>query len=162
MTEGLQIFDKMEYKDEFLVQIEKLTLCGFDIGAIADFYLTTKEIVFGWIEQSPELNTAIANARIMADSEVANSLFRKATGFTIKEQKVFISDGTPITVEVDKYFPPDTLAAKYWLNNRQPELWKEKATIDINETKKFEMGNLSNEELKLLEHKLSTRQHKGE
>ena len=34
-------------------------------------------------------------------------------------------------VEVLRVLPPDTAAAKYWLNNRHPDLWTEKPVVAV-------------------------------
>jgi hypothetical protein len=58
---------------------------------------------------------------MFADAKIANSLYHRAKGYTCKETKVSPSDGGFITIEIDRHYPPETPAAKYWLNNRQPE-----------------------------------------
>jgi hypothetical protein len=33
-------------------------------------------------------------------------------------------------VPVKRYYPPNVSAAKFWLTNRQPQLWKEKVEVE--------------------------------
>ena len=37
----------------------------------------------------------------------------------------------PVVVELRKHKPSETNAAKFWLQNRDPENWKEKQQIDL-------------------------------
>ena len=53
--------------------------------------------------------TALKKAREVADAEVTQALFRRATGFRLGKM----------------YFPPDTTAAIFWLKNRQPVRWRD-------------------------------------
>ena len=48
---------------------------------------------------------------------ILEALFKKAIGFTVKETRLFkASDDKIIVKEVDKHFPPDSLAAKEYLD----------------------------------------------
>ncbi len=53
--------------------------------------------------------TDLKKAREVADAEVVQSLFRRATGFRLGKM----------------YYPPDTTAAIFWLKNRQPDRWRD-------------------------------------
>ncbi len=51
--------------------------------------------------------------------EVENALLKKACGFVITEEK---EKGDEVTT-VHKEVPPDTTAAKLWLESKCPEIW---------------------------------------
>jgi hypothetical protein len=51
---------------------------------------------------------------------------------TTKERRVTNSDKGESVVEIERELPPDTEAAKYWLNNRRPEQWKSSPDTVVN------------------------------
>ena len=59
--------------------------------------------------------TALKKAREVADAEVVQALFRRATGFRLGKM----------------YYPPDTTAAIFWLKNRQPERWRDVRRTEV-------------------------------
>lgn len=76
----------------------------------------------------------------IADQLVEASLFQRAVGYSHPSEKPFVNriterdpDSGKITTRTEiivhhyiEHYPPDTLAAIYWLNNRQPERWRQK------------------------------------
>ena len=67
---------------------------------------------------------------MIADANVANSLFEQAVGFTRKVKKIVLVMGQPETVEYEEYFPPSTTAAIFWLKNRQKKNWRDKQEVE--------------------------------
>ena len=55
--------------------------------------------------------------------EVENALLKKACGFIITEEK---EKGDEVTT-VHKEVPPDTTAARLWLESKCPEIWRQKS-----------------------------------
>ena len=66
----------------------------------------------------------------LADEEIEKSLYLRAKGYAHKETKVFNNDGTIITKDIVKHYPPDTNAAKFWLSNRKPDKWKDRTSVE--------------------------------
>lgn len=78
-----------------------------------------------YIKKYPELAAALFKGKDVADYEVESSLFKKATGYTIRLQKAkVLSDGTVVEYEEDMHVPPDTTAAIFWLINRTRDTGK--------------------------------------
>ena len=67
----------------------------------------------------------------MTTLEVENALLKKALGFVITEEK---EKGDEITT-VHKEVPPDTTAAKLWLESKCPEIWGQKSEKTSSEEK---------------------------
>ena len=65
--------------------------------------------------------------RDVADADVAQSLLHKAKGFTHPDGKVLTIAGEAQQVEYNRYFPPDTQAAIFWLRNRRRKQWRERS-----------------------------------
>ena len=60
-----------------------------------------------------------------ADADIAHALLQKAKGFTHTDVKILQIEGGAEQVEYNRYFPPDTQAALFWLRNRRRKQWRE-------------------------------------
>ncbi len=99
---------RVQYSEEFVDESYRLALLGLkepEICKVLGIAATTCE---RWKKRHPEFKDAITEGRIRADAHVAQSLYRKATGYE--------RDGV--------YYPPDTKAAHIWLLNRQRGYWQ--------------------------------------
>lgn len=76
-----------------------------------------------WMHKYPKFANAVSLGRTEADAKVAHSMFKRATGFSKRQVKIFNHMGEPLIVPYDEYYPPDTGAARNWLSNRQRGLW---------------------------------------
>jgi len=94
-----------------------------------------------WQTKHPEFKQALRTAKAGADGKVAQRLYRRATGWEHDAVKIFLVDETTTTTGPDREqvtvttkkplyvpfverFPPDTMACMYWLNNRRPDLFR--------------------------------------
>ena len=133
---------KTLYKSEYAKQAYKLSLLGAVDKEMADFFGVTEQTLNNWKKAHKDFFESIHAGKIKADSEVAVKLLDRATGSTFVTQKAFkvrqsIGDkGGYIErieiVDVTETVPPDTLAIKLWLTNRQPEKWRDKQQSDVN------------------------------
>lgn len=99
---------------------------------VAEIVGVSRRTLCNWKGKHPELLHAVREARLAADELIEASLFSRALGYSHAEVKVFCNkDGEVTTHEVERHYPPDTLAAMFWLRNRQPERWKEKSEGDV-------------------------------
>ncbi|MDI1277288.1 hypothetical protein [Methylobacter sp.] len=80
-------------------------------------------------KSQPEFATALNQGKTFADAKVAESLFKRATGYSHPETKINCHDGEIIQTEVIKHYPPDPVSGIFWLRNRQPTLWKAKIEV---------------------------------
>lgn len=93
----------------------------------------SRRTLSNWMRRNGELLLAVRAARRLADRAVEAALFNRATGYSHFETKAFIYEGCVVTEDVVKHHPPDTTAAMFWLRNRQPKRWREKADgADVN------------------------------
>ena len=94
-----------------------------------------------WKRLYPEFCAAIELGRSGADYAVVQSLYKKATGYSVKLNKTVklkrvdydpdtgkkIREYEELATAVDEsYIPPDLRAETFWLKNRQPERWQDK------------------------------------
>jgi len=112
-------------------QITKICRLGATDEEIADFLDVDTSTVYNWKNQHPEFLEAIKKGKLLADAEVADKLFKRATGYKHKDVDIKMFEGAIIQTELTKHYPPDTAAAIYWLNNRRPKDWKNKVDFDM-------------------------------
>ena len=104
-----------------------------------------------WKRTHPDFMEHMKRGKTLADAKVAGALFKRATGFTIKEIDVRMYKGDIILTPVDKYYPPDSWAAHKWLTVRQRTKWSEVTRIENTNTNininKFDISALTTEQL---------------
>ena len=116
-----------EYKPEYLEKVAGMFLAGATDSEVADELGVTVTTLYNWRAKYPEFLAAIRYGKENADDRVERALFQRAVGFEYPAVKIsFDKDGNPLFAEYRDYYPPDTNAAKHWLNNRKPKEWREK------------------------------------
>lgn len=116
----------------------------------------SKDTFYRYKKEHSDFSDCINRGKNVADFKVENALYKKATGYTIKEQGVvkvkniyYDDKGNKCSkedvkvVDMEKEVPADVQAIKFWLINRKSGRWKDnptKAEIDkaILEIKKKE------------------------
>lgn len=121
-----------KYKPEYNDLAYKFCLLHATDEKLAEFFEVDEATINRWKVDYPEFCKSIKEGKEIADMEVAKSLVHRAKGYSHKEDKIFLHEGQPVIVPTVKHYAPDTLAAMYWLNNRNPNRWKQKQEIDIN------------------------------
>lgn len=104
----------------------KIFLCfayGFTDAQVAETFDFSIDTIKDFKKQ-PEYSTTIKQAKEHADLAVQNALFQRAIGYSHFEEKIFCHEGRIVRAETIKQYPPDTMAAMYWLNNRDQGRWK--------------------------------------
>ncbi len=122
---------------------KRLLLSGWARNGLSDEQIAknigiSRSTLNVWKGKYPDIKDALKKGKEIADIEVENALFKRATGYTIQVKKTFkckevkySRDGKK-TKEEEKliagfdevHIPPDTGAIIFWLTNRIPELWK--------------------------------------
>jgi hypothetical protein len=109
-----------KYKIAYNKEVYKLCLLGATDKQIADFFGVDESTITGWKKKYPKFFTSIKEGKIKADTEIADSLFNRAKGYSHKDTKFATFEGKITdTKEFIKHYPPDTAAAFIWLKNRQ-------------------------------------------
>ena len=117
---------KTLYDEKYNEQARKLCLLGYTDKQLADFFSIAVSTLNLWKEKYPLFMESLKAGKEFADMEVTASLYQRAIGYSHTETKVFNNQGEILTHDVNRIYPPDPMAIKYWLNNRQPERWREK------------------------------------
>lgn len=119
-----------DYREEYADQAERLCLLGFTRERLAEFFGVDERTVYRWQEKHPQFRHAIWRGGALADAEVAHGLFNRAKGAVVPETHVSNYQGEITRTEIDRHYPPETAAARLWLKNRQPELWRDKVEVE--------------------------------
>lgn len=128
-TEPASVGRPSKYREEFSEQAFKLCLLGATDVALANFFEVDEATIYRWKDRYPDFCEAIKAGKFRADAEVANKLYQRALGYSHPEDKIFQYEGDPVIVPTMKHYPPDVKAAIMWLQNRQPELWRDKQEV---------------------------------
>jgi transcriptional regulator with XRE-family HTH domain len=115
------------FKPEYCDQALKLTRLGATDKDLAGFFGVSVSAINRWKLQYPEFRESLKEGKQVADAEVAESLYRRALGYSHDAVKIFLDKNSkPIIVPYTEHYPPDTVACIFWLKNRRPELWRDR------------------------------------
>jgi hypothetical protein len=82
---------------------------------------------YQYCQRFPEFAAAVRVGKEVADDRVESTLYRRATGYMVEEEKAFFDRKTnKIFMAVEKkHIPPEPNCIKLWLSNRRPDLWRD-------------------------------------
>jgi hypothetical protein len=124
------------YKPEYAELAGEFCLMGATDATLAEYFEVTEQTINNWKIDHPDFFESIKAGKDVADAKVASALFKSATGGHVITEDRLVSDGNggQEVVTLEKKIEPSVHAQRYWLNNRQPKLWKEKveAPVEIN------------------------------
>jgi hypothetical protein len=115
------------YCEKYEEQAYKLALLGATDKELADFFGVCEATINNWKLSFPKFLESIKKGKIQADAEVAEKLFKRATGYEHPEEKIFCQEGEIIRADTTKHYPPDTGAAFIWLKNRR--MWTDRTDL---------------------------------
>lgn len=121
------------YDPAFCEQASKLCRLYATDEDIADFIGVSVRTLYKWKLRHPELGHALKRTREEVDAQVEQSLFRRATGYSHKAVKMFQAGGQVIEKKYTEHYPPDPTSMIFWLKNRQPEKWRDRREIVMDE-----------------------------
>lgn len=120
-----------KYQPGYAEQALKLCRLGATDKELADFFQVNEDTVNEWKKVHPEFSESLKQGKSLADAEVADKLFKRATGYEHKAVKITASpDGREHLTEYVERYPPDTTAAIFWLKNRRPDVWRDKTDVN--------------------------------
>ena len=116
-----------KYKPEMCDLVHKAFICakgGLNDKTLGKLLEVSEKTINTWKEQYPEFLQSLKHTKDELDSNVQDSLYQRAKGYTCQEEKVFCSkDGEITTYMATKHYPPDPTSMIFWLKNRQAEHW---------------------------------------
>lgn len=106
---------------------------GMTLAKLASILRISRVTLYLYLQKDTDFLNAIQSGMDMADELVEISLFRKATGYSHPEEKIFCTpDGAIRRAQTVKHYPPSDVAAQFWLRNRKPDKWRDKIESDEN------------------------------
>lgn len=143
-----------QWNEDRIRQVYELALLGLTEAEMVKPMGVSIDTFTLWKQEKEGFMEALVAGRDLADSKVAAALYRRATGYTVKEQHVSIFKGVAVVTEVEREIPPDAWAANKWLSLRQRSRWSESQRVEITNTNininKFDFEGLSDAELLVL------------
>lgn len=119
-----------DYREEYNLQAEKFCKLGATDKDLADLFDVTETTINNWKIDFPAFFESIKKGKAIADAEVAEKLFQRATGYSHPDVDIKAFEGQIIVTDIVKHYPPDTTAAIFWLKNRKSSQWRDKQEID--------------------------------
>ena len=135
-------FDKVDLR-----QVEKLACMGWTDAQMSDFFEVDERTWNNWKGKHEEFFQSLKGWKASADARVERSLYERATGYSVPEDKIFNDGGIPLVVPTRKHYPPDTTAMIFWLKNRDPENWRDKVDHALSGKVGVEVSKLPVEKL---------------
>jgi transcriptional regulator with XRE-family HTH domain len=140
------------YKPEYNDLAYKFCLLGATDEEMADFFGVTEQTINNWKKNHDGFFESIREGKMAADAGIAQSLYKRALGYTYTEERtkeavIRDGEGEAISDELQvvevtktvKEVAPDTGAAFIWLKNRRSKDWKDKQEVTFNHTIDKEM-----------------------
>ena len=119
-----------DYRDDFVMQAQKLAHLGATDMEIADFFEVNVKTIYQWKHTHPKFGNALKVGKETADDRVKRSLYMRAIGFEYDAVKVaFDKEGYPLYAPYREYVVPDTTAAIFWLKNRLPNEFRDRKEL---------------------------------
>jgi len=116
-----------KYNEEMIVKVEEYAKKGLTEAQIAKNLGIGRTTLNEWKNKYPDFLSALKAGKEIADREVENALYKRATGYSHPEDKIFLGPGgQPVIVPTIKRYPPDPTSMIFWLKNRQPQKWRDK------------------------------------
>lgn len=139
-TGGKQKWKEWSENEEKQKVLSAWSRAGLTDEEIARQIGISRSTLIEWKKKYPQIGKALSAGKDFADRLVEDSLYKKALGFYVFEQKTFkiknieydengkkISEKEELqTAEERHYIEPDIKAIIFWLKNRKPEFWREK------------------------------------
>lgn len=120
-----------KYDPEFVNIAYRMCERGFVDKDIAHVLDVSESTINLWKQEYPEFSESIKSGKKEYDEAVVRCLRHRAIGYSHPDEKIFTYEGEIIRAETTKYYPPETAACIYWLNNRQPDKWSNKHHITV-------------------------------
>lgn len=121
------------YKPEFaIIAREHCAYLGATTADLAERIGVGVATIKRWIVRYPEFRDATRVGKKIADKMVEDALYQRATGYNIKVERLFHTDGVVTRAHTMEHIPADVKAAFLWLKNRDPEKWRDQKELTVN------------------------------
>jgi hypothetical protein len=157
--------EKGHFRPDYIRQVFFMSLLGATDVQMAQVFGVASNTLEMWKKTKPDFLESMRKGKIIADSNVSNSLYLAAVGYSHPDEVIvpnrikefqdgkLVSEHTEIIrVKTIKNYPPNVAAAVKWLSSRQPDLWGHKLEIKgkVAHTHKLDLSMFNMTELKTL------------
>ena len=118
------------FKDRYAKDAEKLCEFGLTDKQLADLWGVTLQTVTNWKKKYPLFFASLKKGKEVSNNQVVKSLYQRATGYSHPEVHISNYQGDVTITNIVKHYPPSEVACIYWLNNRDPENWRNRKESD--------------------------------
>lgn len=127
-----------QYSPEMNDAARKLALLGLNDEEMATFFGVHVSTYYRWKAENPAFHEAVNAGKVIADANVAESLYKRATGEYVIIEKMHVNKqtGEASAVKLTHYVPGESGAAMNWLKNRRRQDWQDK--VDVNHSGSIE------------------------
>lgn len=141
------------WDEKYVKMCYQLALLGHKDHEISQVLGVDQKLFDKWQLRHPELSQALQEGRDVADARVAESLYRRALGYSHPEDHITNYKGEITITPTIKNYPPDTAAAVAWLKNRQKEKWGNDSSFqtNLNLYANINLKNIGTEDLEAAE-----------
>lgn len=122
---------RSKYRSSYADIAHKLCLLGHTDKELAAVFGVSEVTINAWKKEHADFFAALKTGKELADSNVVHSLYQRAVGFEHDSEEIKVIDSKVERVPIRKIYPPDVLAAKFWLTNRQKDKWRDKQELQI-------------------------------
>lgn len=114
------------YKPDYAEKAAKICKLGATDAELADIFGVSTVTLNAWKHGYPEFLNALKVGKGEADDRVERSLFQRAIGYSHPDTHVSNYQGHITLTPITKHYPPDTVAAIFWLKNRRKDEWRDR------------------------------------
>lgn len=118
-----------KYKSSNVEIARKLCEAGAIDVEIARHFQVSVSTLSTWKLKYPEFLAAIRVSKEVANTNVEDSLYRMAMGYTRTEVEHKVVAGKLVTIEVERYYPPNPTSQIFFLKNRKSGSWSDKQEV---------------------------------
>jgi len=127
--DGTERGARSKYDDSFPEIAEGYARRGLSDADIAKNLGISKDAYYRYQKVYPDFYDALKRGKRPANIIVENALFKRCCGYDIEEptKETYVDDQGKKHVKtktVKKHIYPDVSAIRFWLINREPDLWK--------------------------------------
>jgi len=116
-----------QYDPSMNDQARKLALLGLTNEEMAEFFGISERTFYRWMADEIAFCQAVNEGKTIADANVADSFYKRATGEHVQVEKVVKRpNGEHEVVKYMTFIPGDAGAALNWLKNRRGQSWRDK------------------------------------
>lgn len=101
---------------------------GLTNSQIAKNMGVSERTLYSWLKRYEVLSNNLNNGKALADREIENSLYKRALGYEIQEEKITIEELNGVVKKkkqiIKKHVPGNVTAQIFWLKNRKSKEWR--------------------------------------